>query len=93
VLDRVLSHGDGWMPRSVPGHDVDALAGRVAELHRRATEAGRGRLTVTVFGAVPDRAVLESYAAAGIDRVLYGLPDAGEDEVLRTLDDLAALRS
>jgi probable F420-dependent oxidoreductase len=93
VLDRVLSHGDGWMPRSVPGDDVDALAGRVAELRSRAADAGRGHLTVTVFGAAPDRAVVESYAAAGVDRVLYGLPDAGEDEVLRSLDDLTGLRS
>ncbi|TQM36062.1 LLM class F420-dependent oxidoreductase [Pseudonocardia cypriaca] len=92
VLDRVLSHGDGWMPRGAPGDDVDALAGRIAELRRRAAEAGRGHLTVTVFGAVPDRAVLEEYAAAGVDRVLYSVPDAGEDEVLRTLDELAALR-
>ncbi|TWF77460.1 putative F420-dependent oxidoreductase [Pseudonocardia hierapolitana] len=92
VLDRVLSHGDGWMPRVGEDTDVDALAARVAELRRRAAAAGRGRPTVTVFGAVPDRAALESYAAAGADRVLYALPDAGEDEVLRALDDLAALR-
>lgn len=93
VLDRVLSHGDGWMPRSVPADDVDALAGRIAELRRRAVDAGRDHLTVTVFGAAADRAVLDSYAAAGVDRVLYGLPDSEEDEVLRALDDLAAARS
>jgi probable F420-dependent oxidoreductase len=92
VLDRVLSHGDGWMPRSGPDDDVAALAGRIAEFRRRAVEAGRNDLTVTVFGAVPDRAAVESYAEAGVDRVLYGLPDAGADEVLRTLDDLAGLR-
>jgi hypothetical protein len=46
-----------------------------------------------VFGAAPDRAVLESYAEAGVDRVLYELPDAGEDEVLRILDGLATLRT
>jgi probable F420-dependent oxidoreductase len=93
VLDRVLSHGDGWMPRVGADTDVAALAARISELRRKAADAGRGRPTVTVFGAVPDRAALESYAAAGADRVLYALPDAGEDEVLRALDDLAALRS
>ncbi|QYN35838.1 LLM class F420-dependent oxidoreductase [Pseudonocardia sp. DSM 110487] len=91
VLDRVLSHGDGWMPRGGQDDDVDVLAGRIAELRRRAVDAGRDGLTVTVFGAVRDRAAVESYAEAGVDRVLYGLPDAGEDEVLRTLDDLAGL--
>lgn len=92
VLDRVLSHGDGWMPRSVPGEDVDALGRRIAELRGRAADAGRGHIGVTVFGAAPDRAALEAYEGAGVDRVLYALPDAGEDEVLRTLDDLAGLR-
>lgn len=93
VLDRVLSHGDGWMPRRITGDGVAALAGRVAELRRRAADAGRGRPSVTIFGAVPDRAVLDACAEAGVDRVLFELPDAGEDEVLRRLDDLTALRS
>jgi probable F420-dependent oxidoreductase len=93
VLDRVLSHGDGWMPRRVARDEVDAFAGRVAQLRRRATAAGRGHLPVTVFGAVPEREVLDAYAAAGVDRVLYELPDADEAEVLRTLDALAELRS
>lgn len=92
VLDRVLSHGDGWLPRRVRRDEVDAFAGRVAELRRRAADAGRGHIDVTVFGAVPDREVLDGYAAAGVDRALFELPDAGEDEVLRTLDTLAALR-
>jgi probable F420-dependent oxidoreductase len=92
VLDRVLSHGDGWMPRSVSGEEVDVLAERVAELRGRAADAGRGHLTVTVFGAAADRGVLEAYSAAGVDRVLYALPDSGADDVLRTLDDLAGLR-
>jgi probable F420-dependent oxidoreductase len=93
VLDRVLSHGDGWMPRPIAGAEVDALARRVAELRRRADDAGRGHLSVTVFGAVPDRAVLESYSDAGVDRVLYEIPDGGEDEVMRALDSLAAVRA
>ena len=92
VLDRVLSHGDGWMPRSAAGSDVAALAGRIAELRGRAADAGRGHVDVTVFGAEPDRAALDAHAEAGVDRVLHGLPDAGADEVLRRLDELAALR-
>ncbi|HYH32101.1 MAG TPA: LLM class F420-dependent oxidoreductase [Pseudonocardia sp.] len=93
VLDRVLSHGDGWLPRRVARDEVDAFAQRVAELRRRAAEAGRGHIPVTIFGGVPDRDVLDAYAAAGVDRVLYELPDADETEVLRTLDTLAALRA
>ncbi len=90
VLDRVLSHGDGWMPRRVRREEADAFGERVAELRRRATDAGRGPLPVSIFGAAPD--ALESYAAAGVDRVIYELPDAEPDETLRRLDELAALR-
>ncbi|MGH3589251.1 MAG: LLM class F420-dependent oxidoreductase [Pseudonocardia sp.] len=93
VLDRVLSHGDGWMPRRIAREEVDALAGRVAELRRRAADAGRGPVTVTVFAAPADRGLLDAYARAGVDRVLFGLPDADEAEVLHTLDDLTALRA
>ncbi len=93
VLDRVLSHGDAWLPRRISLDEADAFGARVAELRRRAADGGLGHIPITVFGAVPDREVLDAYAAVGVDRVLYELPDAGEDEVLRTLDTLATLRS
>jgi probable F420-dependent oxidoreductase len=107
VLDRVLSHGDGWIPLRVPVSGLDAFGDRVAELRRRAAEAGRGHLPVTVYGAASRPDALESYAAAGVDRVLFELPDhgplggatadpgsdgRGTDATLRELDRLAALR-
>jgi probable F420-dependent oxidoreductase len=93
VLDRVLSHGDGWMPRVDANTDLDALGSRIAELRSRAADAGRGHLPVVAFGGVADRAAVERYEAAGIDRVLYAVPDAGADEALRALDELAGLLS
>lgn len=99
VLDRVLSHGDGWIPLRVPVTGLDAFAARTAELRTRAADTGRPRPTVTVYGAARRPEALESYAAAGVDRVLYelrdhGVPggDPGADAVLRELDELAALR-
>jgi probable F420-dependent oxidoreductase len=92
VLDRVLEYGDGWVPIRVPLTGMAEFGGRVAELQRRAADAGRGHLPVTIYGAVPKPAALESYAQAGVDRVLFELPDADADETLRLLDDLAALR-
>jgi probable F420-dependent oxidoreductase len=92
VLDRVLSHGDGWLPRRIQRDEVDGFAKRVAQLRSRAADSGRGHLPVTVFGGVPERDVLAAYAEAGVDRVLYELPDAEPAEVLRTLDGFAALR-
>lgn len=90
VLDRVLEYGDGWLPLA---RDLDRLAGRVAELQRRAAEAGRGAIPVTFFGARAEEAFVERLAAAGVSRILFHLPPAGRDEVLpriRRYGDLAA---
>ncbi|MDN5749544.1 MAG: LLM class F420-dependent oxidoreductase [Pseudonocardia sp.] len=95
VLDRVLSHGDGWIPLRVPLSGLDAFAGRIAELRRRALDSGREALPVTLYGAVPKPAAVESYAAAGVDRLLFELADHGPDSTdatLRELDDLTHLR-
>lgn len=94
VLDRVLSHGDGWIPLRVPVSGLEEFGARVAELQRRAADAGRGHLPVTVYGASPKPQALESYAAAGVDRVLFELTDPGPgetDAALRELDTLAEL--
>jgi probable F420-dependent oxidoreductase len=91
VLDRVLEYGDGWIPLRVPVSGLEEFAGRIVELQRRAADQGRGHLPVTVYGGAPKPAALESYAAAGVDRVLFELPDSEGDAVLRALDDLAAL--
>jgi probable F420-dependent oxidoreductase len=89
VLDRVLEYGDGWFPNM---RDLDELAQRVAELQRRAGEAGRERIPVTYFGLRDaDDAKLEKMAAAGVDRVLLMLPPAGADETLPRLERYAAL--
>ncbi|GAA2557713.1 LLM class F420-dependent oxidoreductase [Pseudonocardia hydrocarbonoxydans] len=91
VLDRVLSHGDGWIPLRVPVSGLDAFAARVAELRDRAADTGRGPLPVTVYGASPRPEALESYAAAGVDRVLFELADHGPDGTAATLRELDAL--
>src|SRR5207245_4510004 len=91
TLQRVADFCDGWFPRGRAGDDT-ILRG-LADLRARAARAGRDMktLSVSVFGAKPDPAVLERYAAAGVDRVLYGLPSAGRDTVLPLLDQYARL--
>jgi probable F420-dependent oxidoreductase len=87
VLDRVLRYGDAWMPNRV--HDDDVLLERVAELERRAAEAGRDPIPVTVYGASrkPDR--LERWAEGGVTRAVYWLPPGAADEAERALDQMA----
>jgi probable F420-dependent oxidoreductase len=90
TLKRVVDYCDGWFPRPRGGFDpVDAKA----RLARMATEKGRdpGSLTITVFGAPNDAAILASYAKAGIDSALLAIPDGTRDEILAFLDKQAPL--
>jgi probable F420-dependent oxidoreductase len=90
VVDRVLRYGDGWFPNSRDPAG-DRLAERVAELRRRGEEAGRGRIPVTAFGVAIDEPVVEQFASAEVDRVLFMLPSAERAEVERAADEAAAL--
>ncbi len=102
VFDRVLEYGDGWIPLRVPLTGLDAFAARVGELRTRAADADRPRPSVTVYGAVATPDAVVSYAEAGVDRLLFELPDAvdagdagadgrGTDATLHALDTCAAL--
>jgi probable F420-dependent oxidoreductase len=88
VLDRVLAYGDEWMPNRIGS--IESLVERVEELQRRAEEAGRDRIPVTLYGASRDRGRIEALAAAGVHRCLFGLPSAPRDEVEPLLDQYAA---
>ena len=90
--DRVLAFGDAWLPQCGPLDSVDELERRVATLRRRAADAGRGPVPVTLFGAIPDPALLEEFAGAGVDRCLLPLPPGTAPELLATLDDWVGLR-
>lgn len=80
VLERVLDYGDGWLPEP----EADLIA-RIADLRHRADQAGRP-VSVTVFGAAPDR--LDAYAGAGCERCVCWLRPGPADQVARELDDL-----
>jgi len=69
------------------------IIAEIAELHRVARRAGRDprTLSVTVFGAPEEGKGLAAYAEAGVERVLFGLPNAGPQEVMPALDRLAKL--
>ena len=89
VEDRILSFGDGWLAQDVTAGNLDAFADRAAKLQQRATDAGRDRIQISLFGASPEQGMAERYASAGIDRCLYLLPDGNDAEVTAELDRLA----
>lgn len=84
TFDRVIEFCDGWMP--IPGRMASDLAAKVETLQRRAKEAGRGPIPVTVFMAQPERAALDALEAAGVERAILGVPSDTADKVLPLLD-------
>ena len=90
TLQRIVDFCDGWLPRGRGGFDIGP---GLADLKARAAKAGRDMKTisVTVFGASPDRAALDRYAALGVTRVTLGLPSKDRDAVLPLIDQYTKL--
>jgi probable F420-dependent oxidoreductase len=90
TLQRVVDYCDGWFPR---GRAAEKILPGLDELKQRAAKAGRDMKTITVnvFGAQPDEAVLDSYRKAGITRSLFRLPSEPRDKILPLLDRHAKL--
>ncbi len=86
----VVEWCDGWMP--IPFLSPD-FAATLAELRQTAEAAGRDPATVriTACGGLPDRALLDSWQALGVERTILGLPSAGLDDVRQVLDSHATL--
>jgi probable F420-dependent oxidoreductase len=87
VIDRVLAFGDEWMPNRV---EDDQLIAEIEELQRRASEAGRFRIPVTVVGMMRDPARIERLERAGVTRAIFFLPQDGPDEVERGFERYVA---
>jgi probable F420-dependent oxidoreductase len=86
ALDRLLKHGDAWLPRE--GTDI----AEIKRVRSWLADNGRPDVPFTVFGAGPDKRKLDDYAEAGIERVTFLLPTVSASETLTQLDELAALR-
>jgi probable F420-dependent oxidoreductase len=88
VVERVLAYGDGWLPQ--PGRAThEDFMGRLEEMRLAADEAGRELPEMTVFGAKPDPALIDDYAAAGVTRTVFWLPSVQETELAESLDKIA----
>jgi len=80
AAERAIRHGIGWIPLSVA--DPAAIADQLAGFR----ESGLPVTAITV--GVPDLAVLDAYAEAGVERVTLQLDTTPEAESLRELDTL-----
>ena len=81
---RAIRYGDGWCPI----HGFGNLAGKLPEFRKRAEEAGRdpASLEISIFGVGPRAEDVETYRAAGAERIIFALPPAERDDVLPRLD-------
>jgi probable F420-dependent oxidoreductase len=88
VLDRTLSHADGWMP----GHtddSFDSLGDRITELRERAAALGKPMDVTLNLGRLD---FVDRYADLGVDRVVYELSGRlNEDEVRQFVKDLGRI--
>ena len=88
TLKRVVDFCDGWLPR--PRANIAEGMTRL----RRVAEAGErdlSSISVTVFGAPPDKETLRSYAELGINRALLRVPTEDRDTCLKLLDSYMPL--
>ena len=91
-LQRVVRYCDGWLPNATnPKH----LIPQITELRRCAEQAGRDpkSISITAFGARPERAAIDQYQAAEVERSVFFVPPEGMDKVLPALDRYAKLIS
>ncbi len=92
VLQRVVDYCDGWMPLGVRG---TAVIQQIEQLRQLAEEKGRDpkTISISVYSVPADPAVIDAFRAAHVERVIFGLPPAGRDQVLPLLDRYAKLIS
>lgn len=69
-MQHAVDYGTGWMPMPSP----TPLGERLAELRALADAAGRPTPEVTMYGARPDRGVIEHYGELGVERVVLIMP-------------------
>ena len=88
TLRRVVDYGDGWFPRARGGFDPHEAVDRLRAVADEA-ERDMATLSISVFGAPADAALLDLYREAGIDRALLALPSEYASVVLPLLDSHA----
>jgi probable F420-dependent oxidoreductase len=90
TFDRVIEFCDGWIPIGIRSPN---LPEKVTDLRRRAEQAGRdpNQVSVSIFGAKPDREAVDQLEKVGVERVIFMLPPADRETVLPLLDKYSAL--
>jgi hypothetical protein len=79
-----FEHSEQLLEQALP------MARRIAALKRRAEEAGRDPIPITLSGAKPDLELIERGEEAGVHRCTFYISPADAGETERQLDELAS---
>ncbi len=90
TFDRVIEFCNGWIP--IGGRSL-SIQEKIRTLRQRAEAAGRdpGHISVSIFGATPERGSVDELEKAEVERLIFGLPSSDKETLLPLLDKYAAL--
>jgi probable F420-dependent oxidoreductase len=90
---RAIAYGDGWIPRA-DRLEQDGVGVLIDQFRQMARDAGRdpASLPITIFRTAYDVEQLRFCRDIGVDRIVFSLPAAKEDEVMPILDRWSALK-
>lgn len=94
TFKRLLRYGDAWIPmlaENTKTNTFDLKTERMAELAQLAKDNGRKPFPITTFGTPRDPEAIETLAASGVDRVIFGIKSAPADDVLPRLDKIVGV--
>jgi probable F420-dependent oxidoreductase len=88
LFAHIAEYAQGWIPIGGKG-----LTAAIPELRAVAEAAGRDpdELEIVPFGSIPDPGKLEHFERIGVTECVFQLPSRPRDDVLRVLDQQAAL--
>ena len=87
-FDLIVAHADGWITTPIET-DIEERAASLNKAWRAAGRAGSPRIVVLVTSRL-EPGQLEGWAEAGVDEVMFGLPDKEPEDVRRFIAKLGA---
>lgn len=94
TFQRVIEFCDGWMPINRGRADAGSgLIEKIGNLRAQAKSMGRDpdTISISIFGARPDRDTVDRLEQAGVERVIFGLPPAPREVVEPAVERYASL--
>ena len=87
---RVAEYGDGWLPRGRNFTPQDVEAGRKKIEGLWKAKGRKGKFTISLFAAKPDKQSNRDFTNAGCDRILHMAPSEDEGKTQALLQKWAA---